>query len=169
MRYNRLIPPLMAHLNQSEAFMAKRRIYKKPRGGGAIAITARKLDEILLSSNGKLTSRQYEDLRNMELVDSPVRDAIHELKTYSLPTLAQRFDIRVLGRGKRVFARLDSKDDTWYHFSLAYVPRALNNRDVNDAVVRMFFIGKWRVNKRTLWAEPEDIMHYGNDFDEIIL
>ena len=36
-------------------------------------------------------------------------------------------------------------------------------RDVNDAIVQMFFIGKWRVHKLSLWAEPEDINHYGND------
>ena len=41
--------------------------------------------------------------------------------------------------------------------------RALNNRDVNDAIVQMFFIGKWRVHKLSLWAEPEDINHYGDD------
>ena len=35
--------------------------------------------------------------------------------------------------------------------------------DVNDAIVQMFFIGKWRVHKLSLWAEPEDINHYGND------
>ena len=55
------------------------------------------------------------------------------------------------------------KTTKWYYFSLAYVPRALNNRDVNDAIVQMFFIGKWRVHKLSLWAEPEDINHYGND------
>ena len=71
----------------------------------------------------------------MELMESPVRDAIHELKTYSLETLAQHFDVCLFGRGKRVFARLDAEDDKWYYFSLAYIPRALNNRDVNDAMV----------------------------------
>ncbi len=99
----------------------------------------------------------------MELTYSPVRDAIRELKSYSLETLTQRFDIRLLGRGKRVFARLDAEDDKWYYFSLAYIPRALNNRDVNDAIVQMFFIGKWKAHKLSLWAEPEDIMYYGND------
>jgi len=34
---------------------------------------------------------------------------------------------------------------------------------MNDAIVQMFFIGKWRVHKLSLWAEPEDINHYGND------
>lgn len=105
----------------------------------------------------------------MELVESSVRDAIRELKEYSLETLVQRFDIRLLGRGKRIFARLDSEDGNWYHFSLAYIPRALNNRDVNDAIIQMFFIGKWRVHKLSLWAEPEDIIHYGNDFDKTLL
>ena len=146
--------------------MAKRHIYKKPKDGDKIPVTARQLQDLLFNSNGKLNSREYADLRRMELIESSVRDAIHELKTYSLATLAQRFDVRLLGRGKRVFARLDNEDDTWYHFSLAYVPRALNNRDVNDAVVQMFFIGKWRVNKLSLWAEPEDINHYGDDFNE---
>ena len=144
----------------------KRRIYKRPKDSNKIPVTARQLQDLLFNSNGKLNSREYADLRRMELIESSVRDAIHELKTYSLATLAQRFDVRLLGRGKRVFVRLDSEDDDWYHFSLAYIPRALNNRDVNDAVVQMFFIGKWRVNKLSLWAEPEDINHYGDDFNE---
>ena len=146
--------------------MAKRRIYKKPKNGESIPITKRQLDAMLFDCNGKLKSRDYVDLRQMELVESSVRDAIQELKGYSLETLAQRFDIRLLGRGKRVFARLDSEDDTWYYFTLSYIPRALNNRDVNDAIVQMFFIGKWRVHKFSLWAEPEDIMHYGDDFND---
>ena len=33
-------------------------------------------------------------------------------------------------------------------------------RGVNDTMV---FIGKWSVRKLSLWAEPEDINHYGND------
>ena len=37
---------------------------------------------------------------------------------------------------------------------------------MNDAIVQMFFIGKWRVHKLSLWAEPEDIARYGDDFDE---
>ena len=147
--------------------MAKRRIYKKPKGGGPILITKRQLDNLLFDRKGKLKSRDYADLRNMELVKSSVRDAINELKEYSLETLAQRFDVRLFGRGKRVFARLDSEDDNWYHFTLSYIPRALNNRDVNDAIVQMFFIGKWRVHKLSLWAEPEDVNHYGNDFNDI--
>ena len=67
------------------------------------------------------------------------------------------------GRSKRVFAKLGAKDDIWYYFSLAYIPRALNNRDMNGAIVQMFFIGKWRVHKLSLWAEPENINHYGNN------
>ena len=149
--------------------MTKHLIYKKPKDGGPIPVTKRQLDSLLLDRKGKFRSRDYSDLRNMELVESSVRDAIRELKEYSLETLVQRFDIRLLGRGKRIFARLDSEDGNWYHFSLAYIPRALNNRDVNDAIIQMFFIGKWRVHKLSLWAEPEDIIHYGNDFDKTLL
>ena len=47
----------------------------------------------------------------MELMESPVRDAIHEIKIYSIEILARRFDVRLLGRGKRVFVRLDAEDD----------------------------------------------------------
>lgn len=118
----------------------------------------------MLEHNGRFNSRDYDKLERMELMESPVRDAIHELKTYSLETLAQRFDVRLLGRGKRVFARLDVEDDKWYYFFLTYIPRALNSRDVNDAIVQMFFIGKWHIHKLLLWTEPEDISHYGNDF-----
>lgn len=71
--------------------------------------------------------------------------------------------MRLFERGKRVFARLDAEDDIWYYFSLAYIPRALNNRDVNDAIIQMFFIGKWCIHKLSLWVEPEDINHYGID------
>ena len=90
----------------------------------------------MLEHNGKFNSRDYDKFERMELMESPVRDAIHELKTYSLETLAQRFNVRLLGRGKRVFAKLDAEDDKWYYFSLAYIPRALNNRDVNDAMFK---------------------------------
>ncbi len=142
---------------------AEKKYFKKTRPGRPIPVTARELESFMLDHKGKFNSRDYDKFERMELINSSVRDAIHELKTYSLETLAQRFDVRLLGRGKRVFARLDSEDDSWYHFSLAYIPRALNNRDVNDAIVQMFFIGKWKVHKLSLWAEPEDIMHYGND------
>jgi len=154
--------------------MAKRHPFKKIKPGEPIPVTARQLESFMLEHNGRFNSRDYDKFERMELMESPVRDAIHELKTYSLGTLAQRFDVRLLGRGrpsafhvprgdKRVFARLDAEDDKWYYFSLAYIPRALNNRDVNDAIVQMFFIGKWKVDKLSLWAEPEDIMHYGHD------
>ena len=69
---------------------------------------------------------------------------------------------------KRVFARLDAEDDKWYYFSLAYIPRALNNRDVNEAIVQIFFIDKWRVHKLSLWVEPEDVNHYGDDSNKTI-
>ena len=64
----------------------------------------------MFEHSGRLNSRDYDKFERMELMESPVRDAIHELKTYSLETLAQCFDVRLLGRGKRVFARLDAED-----------------------------------------------------------
>ena len=142
--------------------MAKSQTFKKDKPGEPIPVTARELESFMLEHNGKFNSRDYDKFERMELTYSPVRDAIHELKTYSLETLAQRFDIRLLGLGIRIFARLNS-EDAWYHFSLAYIPRALNNRDVNDAIVQMFFIGKWKVDKLSLWTEPEDITHFGHD------
>lgn len=143
--------------------MAKRCPFKKAKPGEPIPVTARQLESFMLEHNGRFNSRDYDKFERMKLTESSVRDAIYELKTYSIETLTQRFDVRLLGRGKRVFARLDSEDDSWYHFSLAYIPRVLNNRDVNDAVVQMLFIGKWKVRKLSLWAEPEDIVHYGHD------
>ncbi len=93
--------------------MAKRYLFKKVKPGEPIPVTARQLENFMLEHNGKFNSRDYNKLERVELTYSPVHDAIHELKTYSLETLAQRFDIRLLGRGKRVFARLDREDDTW--------------------------------------------------------
>ena len=119
--------------------MTKRCTLKTVKPGEPIPVTARQLESFMLEHNGRFDSRDYDKLERMELMESPVRDSIHELKTYSLETLAQRFDVRLLGRGKRVFARLDAEDDKWYHFSFAYIPRALNNRDVNGAIVQMFY------------------------------
>lgn len=127
--------------------MAKRHTFKKTKPSEPIPVTARQLENFLLEHNGKFNSRDYDKFECMKLMESPVRDAIHELKTYSLETLAQRFDARLLRRGKRVFAKLGAEDDKWYYFFLAYIPRALNNRDVNGAIIQMFFIGKWRVHK----------------------
>ena len=70
----------------------------------------------MLEHNGRFNSRDYDKFERMELVESPVRDAIHELKTYFLETLVQRFDVRLFGRGRRVFARLDTEDNNWCYF-----------------------------------------------------
>lgn len=143
--------------------MAKRHSFKKTKPGEPISVTARQLESFMFEHNGRFKSCDYDKFERMELTESPVRDAIHELKTYSLETLTQRFDVRLSGRGKRVFARLDAEDDNLYYFFLAYIPRALNNRGVNDATVQMFFIGKWRIHKLSLWSEPEYINYCGND------
>ena len=148
--------------------MVKRHPFKKAKPGEPIPVTARQLESFMLEHNGRFNSRDYDKFERMELMKSPVRDAIHELKTYSLETLAQRFAVLLLGLwSSAFFARLDAEDDKWCYFSLAYIPRVLNNRDVNDAIVQMFFIGKWRVHKLSLWAEPEDINHYGDDSNKI--
>ena len=91
--------------------MAERHSFKETKPGEPIPVTARQLESFMFEHNGKFNSRDYDKFERMELMESPVRDAIHELKTYSLETLAQRFDARLLGRGKRVFARLDSEDE----------------------------------------------------------
>ena len=57
----------------------------------------------MLEHNGRFNSRDYDKFERMELMESPVRDAIHESKTYTIETLARRFDVRIFGRGKRVF------------------------------------------------------------------
>lgn len=59
-------------------------MYKKSRGINRIQVTARQLEEFSDLRGGKLTSRDYEKLKCMELVDSPVRDAIWELKQFSV-------------------------------------------------------------------------------------
>lgn len=90
--------------------MAKRHPFKKVKPGEPIPVTARQLESFMLEHNGRFKSRDYDKFERMELMESPVRDTIHELKTYSLETLAQRFDVHLFGRGKRVFARLDAEE-----------------------------------------------------------
>ncbi|MBR1802031.1 hypothetical protein IJ768_02265 [Candidatus Saccharibacteria bacterium] len=66
--------------------MAKRHTFKKTKPGEPIPVTARQLESFLLEHNGKFNSRDYGKLERMELTYPPVRDAIHELKTYPLET-----------------------------------------------------------------------------------
>ena len=112
--------------------MAKRHPFKKFKSGEPIPVTARQLENFMLEHNGRFNSRDYGKFERMKLMESPIRDAVHELKTYSLETLAQRFDVCLLGRGKHIFAKLNAEDNNWYHFSLAYIPRVLNNHSMNN-------------------------------------
>lgn len=138
--------------------MAKRRIYKKPRNGGPIEVTARQLHQLYVKHEGILTTREYGDLKNMELVESSVRDAVWALKEFDDETLLGTWNKELrYGYGKRIYVHYDGEDEEKYFFSLAYIPRALNNRDVNDAILRMYFVRRWTVTKLWLWAEPVDI------------
>ena len=85
--------------------MAKRHPFKKAKPGEPIPVAARQLEDFMLEHNGRFNSREYDKFERMELMGSPVRDAIHELKTYSLETLAQRFDVRLLGLWSSAFLR----------------------------------------------------------------
>ena len=85
--------------------MAKHRPFKKTKPGEQIPVTARQLESFMLGHNGRFNSRDYNKFERMELTELPVRDAIHELKTYFLETLAQRFDVRLLGLWSSAFLR----------------------------------------------------------------
>ena len=87
--------------------MAKRHPFKKTKSGEPIPVTARQLESFMFEHNGRFNSRDYDKFERMELMESPVRDAIHKLKTYSIETLTQCFDVWLLGRGKRVFAKIN--------------------------------------------------------------
>ena len=146
--------------------MAKRRIYKKPKNGEPIKVTARQLHQLYIKHEGILTSREYDDLKNMELVESSVRGAIWALREFDDETLLGIWDKKLrYGFGKRVYIHYDGEDGNRYFFSIAYIPRALNDRDVNEAILRMYFVRRWTVTKLWLWAEPVDISpSYGHDF-----
>lgn len=64
--------------------MAKRHIFRKIKPGKPIPVTARQLESFILEHNGRFNSCDYDKFKRMELMESPVRDAIHKLKTYSL-------------------------------------------------------------------------------------
>lgn len=83
--------------------MTKRRPLKKVKPGEPIPVTARQLESFMFEHNGRFNSRDYDKFERMELIGLSVRDEIHELKTYSLETLARRFDVRLFGRSKSVF------------------------------------------------------------------
>ena len=146
--------------------MAKRRIYKKSKNGGPIKVTARQLHQLYAKHEGILNSREYDDLKNRELVESSVRDAIWALREFDNETLLGTWDKKLrYGFGKRIYIHYDGEDEDRYFFSIAYIPRALNDRDVNEAILRMYFVRRWTVTKLWLWAEPIDITpNYGQDF-----
>lgn len=102
----------------------------------------------------------------MVLIDSSVRDAKWALREFGGEALLGTWDTEIrYGYGKRIYIHLDRKDKDKYYFSLVYIPRALNDRDVNEAILRMYFVRRWSVEKRFLWAEPIDITpSYGHDF-----
>ena len=85
--------------------MAKRHPFKKAKSDKPIPVTAQQLESFMLEHNGKFNSRDHDKFERMELTESPVRDAIHELKTYSLETLTQRFNVRLLGLWSSAFLR----------------------------------------------------------------
>ncbi len=100
------------------------------------------------------------------LVDSSIRDAKWALGEFDDETLLGTWDKEMrYGYGKRIYIHLDYEDKDDYYFSLAFIPRALNDRDVNEAILRMYFVRRWKVDKRWLLAEPIDITpSYGHDF-----
>lgn len=64
--------------------MAKRHLFKKTKPSEPIPVTARQLESFILEHNDRFNSHDYDKFECMELIESPVRDAVHELKTYSL-------------------------------------------------------------------------------------
>ena len=74
--------------------MAKRHTLKKTKPGEPTPVAARQPESFMFEHNGRFNSRNYNKFEHMELMESPVRNAIHELKIYSLETLAQCFDVR---------------------------------------------------------------------------
>lgn len=79
---------------------------RKNKPGEPIPVTARQLESFMLEHDGRFNSSDYDKFECMKLMEPPVRDAIHELKTDFLETPARRFDERLFGRGKRVFCEV---------------------------------------------------------------
>lgn len=115
----------------------KRHPFKNVKSGEPISVTARQLESFMFEHKGRFNSRDYDEFECMELMESLIRDAIHELKIYSLETLAQRFDVRLFGRGKRVLVKLDAEDDKMVLlFSLVYNPPNKSAKAVEIVVNR---------------------------------
>lgn len=92
--------------------MATHHTLNKIKPSELMPVTKRQLYAFRDSRGGKMTSRDYEKLKHMKLVDSPVRDAIWELKQFSIETLLGVENRLVFGRGKRIFAHFEGEDDT---------------------------------------------------------
>ncbi len=138
--------------------MSKNRIYKRPKNGEPIKITARQLERLYDENDGAFSSRQYKDMKRMQLVESSVRDAKWVLKKFDESTLFGVWDKRAeFGRGRRVYIHYEGEEEGKYVFSIAYIPRALTDHDVNEVILRTYFVRRWTVTKRFLWAEPVDV------------
>ena len=77
--------PVWAHSSKKRGNIAKRHPFKKAKPGEPIPVTARQLESFMLERNDRFNSRDYDKFERMELMESPVRDAIHELKTDLFP------------------------------------------------------------------------------------
>ena len=77
------------------------------------------------------------------------RNAKWALREFNDETLLGTWDKEMrYGYGKRNYIHFDREDKEKYYFFIAYIPRALNNRDVNEAILRMYFVRRWSVKKR---------------------
>lgn len=59
--------------------MAKSHTFRKAKPGESIPATARQLESLMFEHNGRFNSRNYDKFERIELINSSVRDAIHEL------------------------------------------------------------------------------------------
>lgn len=80
--------------------MAKRHPFKKTKPGEPIPVTARQLESFMLEHNGRFNSRDYDKFERMELMESPVRDAIHELNRKLLTNIELSDDETLIYRYK---------------------------------------------------------------------
>lgn len=99
--------------------MVKLHRFKDAKPSNPILVATRKLENLMLDHKDEFNSRGYGKPEHVELVEPIIRDAIHELKIYSMEALARRFDVYLFERGKCFFMRLDVEDDKWYYFFLA--------------------------------------------------
>ena len=136
----------------------KKPIYRKPKPGEPVRLSARQLN-LLVHERQSLEARHYKDLRGMVLIDSTIEEAKKDMEECDDTFLLDVWDPRQFGRGKRIVVWYDGQDKDHYYFIVAYVPKVIRKKDIDESIIKTFRINRWSTTKSMLYMQIVEKYH----------